>query len=223
MKKYQTMTELATLAIREGIIKGTYSPGTRLKPNELEKDLDLGRVSIREALIELVGTGLVQSIPNKGMLVAMPSSFEEISVIFEGRSVLEGNLAFHAALNVTSTIIEKLEVIYHDMENRDSTDRDRFLLNREFHLALYKKSGWPHTCRIVSQLLDQVLAFYAFYIKDIKIDIDFRPFNKEHFEIIEALKDRNSKKVQDITVANIKRGYAFLQTVSDRKNKAAGN
>jgi len=223
MKKYQTMTELAIQVIREGIIKGTYSPGTRLKPNELEKDLDLGRVSIREALKELVGTGLVQSIPNKGMQVAMPPSFEEIAGIFEGRSVLEGNLAFHAASNVTSTIIEKLEAIYHDMENRGSTDRDRFLLNRDFHLTLYESSGWNFSCQIVSQMLDQVLSSYAFYTKDIEITIDFRPFNKEHYEIIEALKDKNSKRVKDITVENINRGYAFLQTVSDRKNKAAGN
>jgi len=222
MKKYQTMTELATQVIRESIIKGAYSPGTRLKPNELEKDLDLGRVSIREALKELVGTGLVQSIPNKGMQVAMPPSFEEIAAVYESRCVLEGSLAFHAALHVTPTIIEKLEVIYQEIESKNSMDRDRFLLNREFHLALYESSGWHFSCQIVSQMLDQVLSFYAFYTKDIEINIDFRAFNKEHFEIIEALKDKNPNKVQNITVANINRGYAFLETVSKKLDQAAG-
>jgi len=222
MKKYQTMTELATLAIREGIIKGTYSPGTRLKPNELEKDLDLGRVSIREALKELSGTGLVQSRPNKGMLVAMPPSFEEIAAVYESRCVLEGSLAFHAALNVAPPVIETLTGIYQEIESRGSMDRDHFLLNRDFHLTLYESSGWNFSCQIVRQMLDQVLTFYAFYTKDIKINIDFRPFNKEHFEIIEALKDKDSKKVKDITVANIKRGYAFLQTVSKKLDQAAG-
>ena len=63
--QYRTMTEIATDTIKEAIVGGAFTPGMRLIPNRLEKELNLGRVSIREALRELSGSGLVVSVPNK--------------------------------------------------------------------------------------------------------------------------------------------------------------
>jgi len=53
LKIYQTMTEIATSTIREAILKRVYKPGTRLIPGKLERELNLGRAAIREALREL--------------------------------------------------------------------------------------------------------------------------------------------------------------------------
>ena len=72
MQTYKTMTEMAAQALREGILKGTLTPGTPLIPAKLEKELALGRVAIREAIRELSGSGLVESVPNKGNFVASP-------------------------------------------------------------------------------------------------------------------------------------------------------
>ena len=69
---YQTMTEMSTQLIRENVIKGQYKSGTRLIPEKLEAELGLGRVAIREALRELTGSGLLVSLPNKGVIVADP-------------------------------------------------------------------------------------------------------------------------------------------------------
>ena len=222
MKKYQTMTEMATQVIREGILKGVYLPGAKLKPTQMEQDLDLGRVAIREALKELVGSGLVESIPNKGIQVAMPPSFDEVMVIFESRFVLEGNLAFQAAKNATQGAIEKLQHLHQKMEAKEASAGDRFLLNREFHLALYEDSGWFHTCRIAGQMLDQILTYYSFQMKGVEIDLDFRPHNQEHQGIIQALIAKDPQQVRDITVANIRRGCMVIQTVSDRIGRAGG-
>ncbi len=89
MHKFQTMTEFANQELRKGIINGRYLPGSRLKPVQLEQDMGLGRVAIREALRELTGSGLVQSIPNKGNQVTMPPSPEEMTTIFESRCIIE--------------------------------------------------------------------------------------------------------------------------------------
>lgn len=214
MRKFQTMTEFANQELRKGIINGNYLPGSRLKPIELEKDMGLGRVAIREALRELTGSGLVHSIPNKGIQVTMPPSPAEMMTIFETRCVLEGDLGLKATAKMTSGVIEALEDLYHKMEDDALPIRDHFLLNREFHLTLYRVSGWELSCRIIEQMLDQVLVFYGFHARDIKYNIDFKPFNKEHGDIIKALKMKNGLKVQEIIVANIRRGSKTMKRVS---------
>lgn len=220
MRKFQTMTEFANKELRKGIINGRYLPGSRLKPIELENDLGLGRVAIREALRELTGSGLVESIPNKGILVTMPPSPEEMFTIFESRCILEGDLGLKAATKITPGIIEKLEALYYKMEEKELQIRDHFLLNREFHLTLYRVSGWEHSCRIVAQMLDQVLVFYSLHAHDIQVNLDFKPFNKEHADIIKALKTKNGQKVQKILVANIRRGLKTMQRVAADLAKA---
>ena len=222
MRKFQTMTEFANQELRKGIINGHYLPGSRLKPVQLEQDLGLGRVAIREALRELTGSGLVQSIPNKGIQVSMPPSPSEMATIFESRCIMEGDLGLQAVQKITPGIIEQLENLYEKMENQELFSRDRFLLNREFHLTLYRVSGWEHTCRIVGQLLDQILLFHAYHTKSITVNLDFRPFNKEHAVIIEGLKSKSGKMVQNTIVANIRRGYAVLKRVSAELEKAVG-
>ena len=220
MRKFQTMTEFANQELRKGIINGRYLPGSRLKPIELEKDMGLGRVAIREALRELTGSGLVQSIPNKGIQVTMPPLPEEMFTIFESRCVLEGDLGLKSASKITPGIIEKLEALYYKMEDKELFSRDRFLLNREFHLTLYRVSGWEHSCRIVAQMLDQILVFYALHAQDIKLNLDFKPFNKEHADIIKALKTNNGLKVQKTIVANIQRGQKVMKKITADLDKA---
>ncbi len=52
---YRTMTQIAIDSIKDMIISGIYPPGTRLIPQKLEVELNLGRVAIREALRDLQG------------------------------------------------------------------------------------------------------------------------------------------------------------------------
>jgi DNA-binding GntR family transcriptional regulator len=216
------MTELATQALREGIFNGQYLPGSRLKPVQLEQDMDLGRVAIREALRELAGSGLVKSIPNKGIQVAMPPSTEQMSLLYECRCILEGNLGLQATDHIRSRDLAILEELYEKMNNKNLLPKDHFLLNRDFHLTLYEASGWEHSCRLVGQMLDQVLAFYAFHAQDVAVFLDFEPFNKEHAEIIEYLKAKNGNKVKKTITANILRGHKLLKQVSAEMGKSAG-
>lgn len=213
MRRFQTMTELATQALREGIFNGQYLPGSRLKPVQLEQDMDLGRVAIREALRELAGSGLVNSIPNKGIQVAMPPSPEQMSLLYECRCLLEGNLGLQATANIRNKNLAILEELYEKMNNKNLLAKDHFLLNREFHLTLYEASGWEHSCRLVGQMLDQVLVFYAFHAQNVASYLDFEPFNKEHAKIIKSLNAKNGQMVQKTIVANIKRGHKLLKNV----------
>lgn len=138
---YQTMTEIATRLIRERVLSGHYKPGSRLIPAKLEAELGLGRVAIREALRELTGSGMVVSLPNKGVIVTEAPSLEEIGALYETRCALEGGAAYLATKNMTRAVITRLEALEVQMEDESRSLFDCILLNREFHLTLYEISG----------------------------------------------------------------------------------
>ncbi len=103
-------------------------------PVRLEKELNLGRVAIREALRELTGVGLVANLPNKGAVVAKTLDIEEMREIFEIRYDLEGKACEMAAVKISEEEIQKLERLNRDMTGYGRNSKEYFLLNRKFHL-----------------------------------------------------------------------------------------
>ncbi len=100
--RYKTMTEIATEEIKDSILTGIYQPGSKIVPAHLEKELGLGKASIRDAIRELTGMGLLYNLPNKGTVVAEPISKEEIVEVF--------NIRYH----VTGGVYKNLNII-HDL------------------------------------------------------------------------------------------------------------
>ncbi|MDO9591427.1 MAG: GntR family transcriptional regulator, partial [Microcella sp.] len=56
--------------IREGIVRGTYPPGARLRQEEIAERFGASRVPVREALKLLEAEGLVTMIANAGAWVS---------------------------------------------------------------------------------------------------------------------------------------------------------
>jgi DNA-binding GntR family transcriptional regulator len=210
------MTEIAMTEIKEAILNGVYEPGTRLIPSQLEKDLNLGKVAIREALRELAGSGLVNSIPNKGAIVPKPIPIEEIKEVFEIRYLLEGKAAYLATQNISIKTLEELEELHRKMCSTTTPHRDYFFLNKEFHMLIYLASGWNYLCQIITQLIEQVRTFrirYQFRAED------FDSFNKDHEKILKAIKKRNPKQVRELTIINVRKGFETLLDVYKKEKK----
>lgn len=75
--------------VRQAIISGRFRPGERLIERELCTLLGVSRTSLREALRQLEGDGLVANIPHKG-LVVVTMTREAADEIYEVRAVVEG-------------------------------------------------------------------------------------------------------------------------------------
>ena len=74
--------------LRDAIAEGELQPGERLRERELCESLGVSRTSLREALRQLESEGLVETIPNKGVIVAVVTP-EEASEIYAVRAALE--------------------------------------------------------------------------------------------------------------------------------------
>ena len=211
MTDYRTMSDLATEAIRERLVMGYFPNGTRLVPSELEEQLNLGRMAIREALRELVGSGLVIQKANKGVYVAAPPTLSELDALFDARCALEGKTAAVASTKIGKETLAALEGLYEEMELQDKPAAYYFLTNRKFHRTLYKASEWSHAYVCISHMLDQVLSY--FLPRASEAQLDFSDFNREHRQILDAIHAQKHDEVHDLIVANVSRGRKFMTSL----------
>lgn len=205
--------KLAYQKLRDMIVSGEKFPGSRLIPADLEVELGVGRVPIREALLELGQRGLVLMEPYKGAIVAYPPTIEEIQEIFEIRYLLEGKAAEAAIPNVTDDLIAEMESLHEKMSEHPKSAEPYFRLNRQFHMTLYQKSGKHHLVSIIKQLIDKVQTFRIRHPFELE---DYQRFNRDHRDIIDALHARSIERVKKLTVANVRSGFETLVKAYDK-------
>lgn len=132
-----TMTQIALNSIREAIEKGFLKPGMRIIETQLSKELGMSRFPIREALCYLEKEGLVETIPFKGVRVAVitPKDIEDLMSV---RCALE-ELAVQLAIQLlTADKVAKLETIMDQMENASDDNNEEDILNADlsFHQSI---------------------------------------------------------------------------------------
>lgn len=102
--------------IREHILTGELSPGTRLLEIELAKQLNVSRGSIRSALQQLTYEGLVVQFPYRGCAVSGLSS-QDAWELYTLRSALESLAAQLAAQTITLDKADRLNGALQDLTN----------------------------------------------------------------------------------------------------------
>lgn len=83
-----SLTQQIHLELRRQIITGAIAPGQRLRERELAEELGASRVPVREAIMLLVGDGLVVSEPRR-MATVIKLTFSDVKEFFDVRLALE--------------------------------------------------------------------------------------------------------------------------------------
>src|SRR5437867_6791605 len=96
----QNASVAATELIRQAILDGRLEPGSRLKEEELARELGISRTPVREALLMLQAEGLVDAVPNRGAMVRVHTP-EDLDDLYQLRALLEGYAARRAALRIS--------------------------------------------------------------------------------------------------------------------------
>ena len=146
-RRFEQVAEQISKLIQKGKLK----PGMRLPPErELALQLEVSRPTVREAMIALEISGLVEVRVGSGIYVLDTSSpnlkmcnnFVDIGPgpleLIEARKEIEGAIAELAAQRIDTGCLEQLEQAIDKMvhENKIGADGDR-----EFHLLVAKASG----------------------------------------------------------------------------------
>lgn len=136
-----TRAEELRMHLADEITRGTLPPGTALDETALAARFGVSRTPVREALRELVASGLVDARPHRGAVVARPS-VQRLQAMFEVMAELEALCAGLSALNMTPQERQKLESLHADMgELMRLGDFAAYReANEQFHTSIYAGS-----------------------------------------------------------------------------------
>lgn len=187
--------------LREDILSGKYKQDEELKESSIGAELGISRTPVREALRQLELEGLVTIIPNKGAYVSGISE-KDIQDIYTIRSYLEGLCAKWACEHITKAQIDELEeIIYLSEFHAKKENHQQILeLDNKFHQILYESSS--------SKILNHMLTDFHHYVQRVrKVTLAHKPrvnnSNKEHEAILEAIKEGNCEKAEQLATKHI--------------------
>lgn len=187
---YKTRTQLVVETIREKILTGEIKAGEPLRQAALATELNVSRIPVREALLQLEAEGLVSFEPHKGA-TATELSADQVDELFELRAMLEADLLAASIPNLTEqTLLNAAEILTKlekalDEENSANVWSE---LNSEYHNCLYSAAGRPQTQDLVNTLnknADRYIRMHLLWAGGIP------KAESEHQELLAYCKDKN--------------------------------
>ncbi len=178
----QNLRELVLQQVRAEIISGQSMPGTMYSVPTLAASLGVSTTPVREALLELTRSGLIEPMRNRGFKVVEPT-LTELRNLFDLREVLELHAAFIVARKPNKNL-DGLSRFADDIVRAVRTEDIRLYLeaDRSFHRMLTAAADNARLTEMVMGLRDQMRLY------GIKSRAGLARQNEsmaEHYQIIE--------------------------------------
>ena len=207
--------------LRDGILKGSFPPGSVLRQEELARRFGASRVPLREAMTRLEAEGLLVLRPRRGYAV-LSLDPAEIREIFELRAVVEEHLAGFAAELRTK---KDLSGVLHALRRMEQIaakaphDAGKWLdANSAFHAALLGAAHQRHAGRFAGMLRDQVEPY-------IRIEIDLTretmQAEAEHRQMFQALEEAKAPLLRRLCRQHCENTAARLIAALEARSKVA--
>ena len=218
--------QIADLILSGRLVRGAKMPTER----ELVEELGVSRPTIREAMIVLEITGLVENSFGAGAFVSstpphssrltdinQPGPFE----LLEARLLIEGEVAFIAAQHISKCEIKHLKKCVDQMR---TTDPEEFwCADEEFHVAIASASQNSAFANVVRDFWRQRTRMPMCVRMCARVSVDDvrDGIVDMHNRIIDALAARDSKRAKAETQAHLGEfGRALLEKWNDIEDDA---
>ncbi len=220
----KTLTEETLLRLRRDIISGTFTPGQRVKSEDLKKRYGVGTSPIREALFQLVSDGLVRSDGQKGFRVAELTEAGLKDIVdwrarleceALRRSIAAGDMEWEASAIAALHRLKATES-RNDMDSREAADLWEEQ-HRAFHFALYSACGSPWLLRFCELLIQHGERYRRAYIAYPTIS---RSITQEHAAILNAAIARDADRATTLLEKHIHHAAKLALTHATKLAKA---
>ena len=199
---YKTRTQLVVETLREKILNGEIKAGQPLRQAALADELNVSRIPVREALLQLEAEGLVAFEPHKGA-TATELNVDQVDELFELRAMLESELLAASLPHISdeklqeaTDILEKLDRAL-GKENAANTWSE---LNSAYHNCLYSGAERPQTQDLVDTLnknADRYIRMHLLWAGGIS------KAESEHNELLSYCKARDVEKASALLKQHI--------------------
>lgn len=152
--------------VRDDIIQRVQArlllPGDVIDEGELRTRLNLSSTPIREALIALEATGVIERRPRAGARIVQ-LDLEGLVKLLEAHAEAEGAVAYRAARRVNKTQAATIERALIDCEQFDESNNDEepsyFDLNMRFHQTLMEAAGNDYLSEMLYQRGNRLIGY----------------------------------------------------------------
>ena len=208
--------------IQEKIISGEWTPGMKVMSElKLAKELQVSRVSVREAIEKMAAVNLVTKRQGEGTFVneLKPSLYlnslipmisldkDNYTDILEFRLIIESEASKLCAERCTDDLIKEIEHCYNNMIEYKN-DFDKFTEeDLNFHMKIVEGSNSPLIIK-VNEVLKNLLAYHQ---KLLYKNLGPSGGISEHKLILEAIKNRDSELAKLFAKRHIERTIKDLK------------
>jgi DNA-binding GntR family transcriptional regulator len=179
------------------ILNGEHLPGEKLVQQQLARKFGVAQGVVREALLELKGCGLVDTIDNRGVFVS-DLSCARLLDSFCVREMHEGLAARlccdRIARKEVRELVEMVRAI-HVLAKQDKM-LEAASLDREFHNRLVQLSG--------NSMLIRLAKNYCVLGKVIQLTRDPDDVLQEHLAIVKAIEENRADDAENLVRAHIR-------------------
>ena len=222
------ISEAVLEQMKNNIISGEWCTGQKI-PGEMELASLFGvsRISVRQAIHQLIGMGILVVKRGEGTFVNknIPAQYFNILIsylmiekpniieVFEYRCILEGKVAALAAERATTEDIKMLDEVYQKLSNIKNNYDESAEYDLLFHAMIASLTKNAVIIKIMSILYDVLKS-------TMREAMEFRGIEKGpfyHLKILEAIKNRDSAMAEEYmnkhvagSLESIKERYEIL-------------
>jgi DNA-binding GntR family transcriptional regulator len=192
----RTLDVEVTQGIRQLVLDGELTPGTRLLENQLAHDFGVSAGTVRTALHTLRHEGVVDYQPNKGARIASLDA-RDAWEIYTLRNTLEAMGSRLAAERMSESDIERLllELDVMTQAAREGDSKEALRSDRRFHRLIIVASGH---CRLEQMYHIIEVQTSLFMILTEPFHVDVGEIVNIHRPLAEAIATRNSVRAEEL-------------------------
>ncbi len=196
-----TMKDQVYEVIKENILNGHFAPGQRIQELQIAEELKVSRSPVRSAINELIGEGLLESIPNKSVMVRRLSE-KDVLDAHEFRLLIERYAIAKAIELLDEGIAARLEGFKRDFleHSRYEDVQEYFKIDTAFHDYLVATAGNS----IITDLLGKVSTWLnPFRFFALSSRTRFVDSIEEHTSLIDSILRRDLEAALSICTTHL--------------------
>ncbi len=194
-------------SLRTAILGGGYSPGERIRQEDIAARFGASRIPVREALRMLHSEGLVTLVANSGAWVTK-LSLAECAETYLIRERLEPLLLRTSMPRLDDAAIDRLGLLAGDMA-APGTGLDAFMrADREFHLTSYAGAASGQMWQIIHRMWNTTQHYRREYTRRAP-DLDVT--HLEHRLLLDCIRRQDADDAERVLVTHIRRTRLELE------------
>lgn len=217
------LVDEASRVIRDAILTGKLTAGTRLRQANLAYQMGISRTPLREALMKLEQEGLITVLPRAGLQV-VELKLEEAVELYEIREVLDGLAASLSAQRIDGQALKNLQDHLKKMDAcvRRQNAHEWFTHHVAFHEGIFRVCGNARLQTLASTVVR--LSIQHFHPLLLSTPNRLAQAYQQHEEIFRAIVTHDPKKSEELARQHISTAKEIVLRVmvEERRSAQAG-